>query len=495
MKISRHTITNRAQIIRKSIANRTKKATAFIQKYPIRTVTILLIALTVLVIAKEFLPSAEVSETQAETKPLSVEVMTVGENYLNSPISAQVKNRSAITLVAQSAGPVQRISVNEGQQIYTGQTLVQQSSTYSGGNSATVQRQIAQKNVELSESTLNNTVRTVSLAREQADKNRDNTEELRRISEQSLGETRRVIELVEDSVEVLEDELEAELSQPVPNQSAIMATRGQLVQNLSTLNQLRSSVRNLEYTTNKDQEPTRLAELAREQVFATTELQLKSAELSRDISQLQLQVAKIGESATRVSAPFAGTVEKIYVNQGEFVNPGTPVAKITGKKSLYVEILVSPNIAFQVNEEQMATISIGDRTFSAEITSVSQTPTTNQLYEVFITVPTQAEQFLMEGEYVDVALPLYKRAPRSGNAYIPLDAVFVTNTDRYVYVVEDGKAKRQVVETGSIVGTMIEIISGLSDGQQLILDRRVVDGQQITATEYQDEHMPVEERG
>ena len=65
--------------------------------------------------------------------------------------------------------------------------------------------------------------------------------------------------------------------------------------------------------------------------------------------------------------------------------------------------------------------------------------------------------------------------------FIPLDAVFVTNTDRFVYVLEDGQAVKRSVTTGDIISSTVEITSGLLPSDVVILNRQVTNGQAVTS--------------
>src|SRR5690606_3879498 len=100
-----------------------------------------------------------------------VDVLVVGSESISDTIIGRVINHDAITLVAQSAGPVKKISVYTGQKVQQGDLILTQTTAYNSGNAATVQRQIAAKSAQLAQETLTSTVESVSQARELADLN------------------------------------------------------------------------------------------------------------------------------------------------------------------------------------------------------------------------------------------------------------------------------------------------------------------------------------
>jgi len=420
-------------------------------------------------------------EPEAEVTPriLQVNGFTFGETPVQEEVVGTIKNQNTLTLVAQSNGPVQSVLVTEGAKVYRGTTIVQQETAYAAGNVQAVATQLATKNAQLATESLESTVRQVSLSREQADLSRDNTENLREIAEKSISETKQIIELSETIAETIEDNLEAE--QAGTNDPATVQTlRQALLGAQSGLNQARQGLRSLEYQTDTDNPQSKLADLQRQVVQESTELQLKSAQLQKDIAQLNVRQAQIAQAATRVTAPIAGTVEKVFVRPGQFVSPGTPVAVIKGETDLLLEILVAGKVALQVDDSQNAVVKgLSGNAVTLPIQHVSAAPVSGSLYQVLIQVPAEYEPFVFQNQTVAVTLPLHKTSLAAGNSFVPLDALFVSNTGRYVFIEQDGKAVQKPVETGEIVGTGIEITSGLVPGEIILLDRRVIDQQEI----------------
>ena len=68
-------------------------------------------------------------------------------------------------------------------------------------------------------------------------------------------------------------------------------------------------------------------------------LRVHSAELERAAQEVKLREHDLRE--TRLVAPFAGTVTRIFVHRGDTLKPGdTPVAEVVNLERLYVEVLL-----------------------------------------------------------------------------------------------------------------------------------------------------------
>ncbi|MEO8581956.1 MAG: HlyD family efflux transporter periplasmic adaptor subunit [Patescibacteria group bacterium] len=422
-------------------------------------------------------------------KPLMVETMIVNGETAGVSTTGTIQNLGSVTLVAQTAGPVRTISTTEGKQVKKGTSLVSQETGYGTGNAAGVGVQIAQKSLEMAQTSYKNTQDSVGKARQIADESRTNTEELRKISEQSISDTQNLLNTTQEVIKKIQTDISANTD---PN--IIQGLRQQLVQYQSILAGNNSALRNLQYSVDTGKSPTKLADYSKDSVYTATQMQLDAARIGAEISELSLKSARIMASLNTVRAPFAGSIERIYVTQGQYLNPGTPVAKITGKTQLSLVVPVSGFTASQILDSGLIDVQLGTQTLQVPITHVPSTPTSGQLYEVLAVIPESYKTEVYEGQSISVTLPtIAKKTSNSTNTHrVPLESVFVTNLERYVFIYQDGKAVRKVVETGDVIGDQIEIKSGLNDGDQLILDRRVIDSQTVEPTLQEDE---IQERG
>ncbi|HYD35687.1 MAG TPA: HlyD family efflux transporter periplasmic adaptor subunit [Vitreimonas sp.] len=452
--------------------------TSFFHRFGLVIVVVLAIVFAQGLVLARYFQKPEPVVTTSEVPPRKVNALRFGSTEISEQAVGTVKNLSSITLVAQTAGPVGQVKVAEGKTVKKGTLLLNQTSAYGAGSAATVQRQIAGKNYELAQETLKNTVEVVSKNRELADKNRDNTEELRKITEKSIDEIKSILTTTDQVISKIESDIATEQAS-TNNATTIQSLRQSLITYRGIQNSNRSGLRSAEYAVATGNPPTKIADITKDLVYKTTELQLKQAQINQEVSALSLQLAKINEASTRVVAPFSGTIEKVYVNPGQYVTPGTPVAKIKGDANLSLQISVAGAVASRIDAQQDLIVVLNDREFVVPITHVSSTPINGQLFEVLAVLPAEYQEFIPEESAVAVTLPLYTQTLIEGNSFLPLDAIFVTNNGSYVLVAENGRAVKKVIETGEIVGSTVEIKTGPLPNDIVILDRRVLEGEAV----------------
>ena len=433
-----------------------------------------------------FTQTTESQETTDQEQPLSVGVLDLNQSTASQEVSASVKNLSTLTLVAQTAGPVNKVYVSEGQSIKRGSWVATQESAYVAGNGASIQRQIAETNLEQAEKSLETTANIVSKNREIADKNRDNTEQLRKISADSIDSTRSLLDLTNTVVDQLKSDIET-----APDEATKQTLRQQLISLQANLNQTESSLKNLEYSTSTDNPPTGLADAGKDLVYQTTELQLQSAETQKHIAELSLKAARINEAIYRVASPISGQVERVHVTKGQYITPGTPVATIKGNLDMQIIGNVSGQTAQLIDDMSPIEIMVSGETDQLHEYHLSSAPTNGQLFQVIAKVPQHLESTLQEGQTITLKLPITTtNYQETTEYYLPLEALFITNTNRFVYILDKdtNTAIKRIVDTGPIIGSQILIQSGITSEDIIIVDRRVTENQLVTVISQSDEN-------
>ncbi|OGD84739.1 hypothetical protein A2165_03155, partial [Candidatus Curtissbacteria bacterium RBG_13_40_7] len=268
------------------------------------------------------------------------------------------------------------------------------------------------------------------------------------------------------------------------NDAAILQAKAQKSQFLAAQNQLKSAQRNLEYQTDEDNAPTQLANLGRDLALRQLDIQEKSLVLSRDISRLQLALAAISESLYHPTAPFSGTVERVYVRVGQAINPGMPILTFAGEdSSLSVIAKVGQETAGKLSRLESSHLYVGSKEIDAIPTYISQEATDGQLYSVIYDIGQENLDQLTDASYIDVDIPIGYADTTTAIPYLPIDAIFQTQDENIVYVVKDDKAASKKVELGSVAGRYVEITSGLEEGDQIILNRNIIEGDKVKVVE------------
>ena len=165
-------------------------------------------------------------------------------------------------------------------------------------------------------------------------------------------------------------------------------------------------------------------------------------------------------------SPAEGTVTAMNFAVGDIVAAGTTIAAITIDSDVRARFGIDPSLARSVRagDTIFITPTSGGTTFSARIAAVDPVvdPVT-RLASVFANVGAASE--IASGEPLKGEILI---STRSGVLTIPQTALLDDAGQRYVFTVDQGKAKRVDVVTGAIDAGRVEIVSGLKRADQVI---------------------------
>lgn len=199
-------------------------------------------------------------------------------------------------------------------------------------------------------------------------------------------------------------------------------------------------------------------------------------------SEAAFEEARARLDRTRILAPAHGVLNKLFVEEGEYVSPGTPVAQIVEIDTVKVAVNVpEQDVPFFVagqSAEILANVKGREKSFAGTITFISRVAderTRSTRMEIAV---LNRDGLLHSGQIVRARLT---RQVLEDAILVPLLAVIPMETGYAVYVVEDSEAVRRDVELGLIRGDRIRIVSGLHQGDKLIVvgHRFVAPGQDV----------------
>lgn len=452
-------------------------------KHPIFSFLLLLGALLLIIILSNviFKPKPTVEETTLPTK--TVIVYTIGEAP-KVTLQAQVEKSGVIKVVALSSGVVQSINAQVGQSVVQGQNLVSMSSNYQGGNAFSVQKQLAYAAYKNVKDTYQTNKDIIQKQKELTEKSAENADELRNINSQSIDDTQAIINSNNEMLSALEAQMQLIESDPNltdEEKAKQIATNKQMQTQLKSANlQLQSSLNNLNYSTSDTNPPAEISNISKDIALKQLELQEKALDLNKEVSRLNLQLAQITEALMFPSTPISGTVERIYVKEGQAVSPGTPLMQISGASdSLIAVVPMSQQMANGVSKSMVSTIYIGNETYQAVPYYVSGDSTDGSLFTAQYQIPQEYNSLISDKQYLIIEIPITYANTGSTIPFIPLDSVFQTQDASYVFVVKNGKAISRKVILGQVVGSFVEVKKGLENGDQVILNRNVINGDPV----------------
>ncbi|MCH8748731.1 efflux RND transporter periplasmic adaptor subunit, partial [Patescibacteria group bacterium] len=170
-----------------------------------------------------------------------------------------------------------------------------------------------------------------------------------------------------------------------------------------------------------------------------------------------------------IYAPFIGKIAEVNIKRGEAVSASTNIATLITDQRLAVIALNEVDIA-QVEIGQKATISfdaVEDITVTGEAVEIDAIGTVSQgvvSYDVTISFDVQDER-IKPG--MSLSADIITNA-KQGVLLVPNAAVKAQGSAMYVEVLQNNQPYRQTVEIGLSNDTQTEIISGLTEGDEVI---------------------------
>jgi len=203
---------------------------------------------------------------------------------------------------------------------------------------------------------------------------------------------------------------------------------------------------------------------------ATSRSDLDDATTRLATSEAQLKEVQARLDRTRIVAPITGVLNDLPVEEGEYVQVGTPVAEVVETDPVKVVVQVPerdiPFFSVGQKTEVLADIKGPNESAAGTITFISELsdPQTRST-RLEITVPNKSG-LLRSGQIVRARLT---RRILENVIMIPLRAVIPMEDGKAAYVVESGLAQRRDVTLDVIKGDRVQVTKGLQPGDQLII--------------------------
>ncbi|MBN2589100.1 MAG: efflux RND transporter periplasmic adaptor subunit [Sedimentisphaerales bacterium] len=224
----------------------------------------------------------------------------------------------------------------------------------------------------------------------------------------------------------------------------------------------------------------RMANLVKDEAIAQSDLD--NAKTKLDISKAQFNEIKTRIERASIFAPTSGVLNMIPVEEGEYIQPGTPVAEIVDNDTVKVVVdIPERDISFFSTGEQAevhADFKGQEKVMNGDVTFISAlADNLTRSTRIEITLANE-EKCLHSGQIVSVVLT---RQILKDVILIPLAAVIPMENGNSVYIANSSVAKRRDVEIGIIKGDKVQIKSGLQKDEHLIVSghRLVVPGQTV----------------
>lgn len=215
-----------------------------------------------------------------------------------------------------------------------------------------------------------------------------------------------------------------------------------------------------------------------ESAFTTggvTQQQLDQVRLTLENAKAQLKSAQITVSDANVKAPISGIINKKNIETGSFVAPGTPLFELVNVSQLKLRI--------NVDESQVATLKLGDkikvhasvypnREFEGKVTFIAPKADGSLNFPIEMLIENQADAPLKAGMYGTAYFQAYS-GDNTETLTVPREAFVGSVSSNQVFVASNDKATLKTISTGRNFGNEVEVISGLKEGENVIISGQI----------------------
>ncbi len=227
----------------------------------------------------------------------------------------------------------------------------------------------------------------------------------------------------------------------------------------------------------------RQKQLFQKNYISQAALERAESEFKSAQAQANAQLAQAGAARTQsgfylVRAPFAGVVAEVLVSLGDMAMPGRPLLTLYDPTALRVTAAVPQSVASQMVAGQLPRVELPGLPPSLAM----MTPTRVQILPTIDpsthTVQLRAElPAALTGMSPGMFARLWLRLPTADAGRgavavsVPLEAVVRRAEMTGLYVLgPSGKAVLRQVRLGRVEGDRVEILSGLTAGEQVVSD-------------------------
>lgn len=199
-----------------------------------------------------------------------------------------------------------------------------------------------------------------------------------------------------------------------------------------------------------------------------TQQELDNARVDYENAVIKLEQAQKELSDATIVSPLGGIITEKHVEDGTYVNVGSPIVSIVDISKLKVKLNVSESNIYQLNVGDTTEITASvypGITFSGNISFISPKGDDSHNYQVEIVIANSDEHPLKAGTFVKVKIKL----PSKGNSlYIPRETLQGSISEAKVYLVKGDKAVLQPVTIGNGNNDYLEVTSGLQEGDVIV---------------------------
>ncbi len=215
-----------------------------------------------------------------------------------------------------------------------------------------------------------------------------------------------------------------------------------------------------------------------------TRSQLDDAIAGVKTSKAALENAKLNLNRCTIRSPMKGIVDRVYIENGTFLNSGDPVCQILQIDKLKIQVGIPESDVGAVRKLS---------SFNMTIDALNEKSYTGQYHYLYNTTESMARLYTLEimVENPDhMLLPdmfarvnIIKQQDPQGLA-VPIYSLINHNTDTGVFVEKEGVVEFRIIQKGFQEGWNTQVSNGLLPGENVVVvgHRIIEDGERVNVT-------------
>ncbi|MBY0542046.1 MAG: efflux RND transporter periplasmic adaptor subunit [Sphingobacteriaceae bacterium] len=197
-----------------------------------------------------------------------------------------------------------------------------------------------------------------------------------------------------------------------------------------------------------------------------TEVQFISAKTQKEAAERRIATTRSQIAMYKVKSPINGTVDAMSLKIGDAVAPGMSGIRVINTSNLKAKAQVAETYAGRVSQGDEVNIIFPDipDSLKTKINFASKTiDPASRSFEIQVNLPANKK-------YHPNMLAVLKIVDYQNTKalVIPVTAIQKSESGDFVFIAENGKAKKVVIKPGRTYNGNVEIISGLKVGDKVI---------------------------
>lgn len=195
-----------------------------------------------------------------------------------------------------------------------------------------------------------------------------------------------------------------------------------------------------------------------------------------DKESMENRIAILNEelSNMRITAPFSGVIDKVYIKEGETASPSMPAFHLVSESNLKVKTDISEAVASKLKKGDKANIIFPDLeldTLNLTISAISQSiDRVNRTVSIYVDLPKSVYNKVKPAMLATVK---FKTAEINDAITLPTNLIQQEGTTDYVLVASKNKsqkleAAKKIIVKGKTYNGVTEIIGGLKLDDKII---------------------------